>query len=410
MNIDLTSPVKKNMDHISFRVDFIKELLGSGKLEPLIDMDTCETEKLITHVHENNANCDDAQCILNKKILNFNKMITQIGGKLVYIKSGTTGHTFKGTIDDKNNNVINYAVKICAYSTKENYGDVNDIKRPENAELLMLRVLSYFVLNNHTPHIVLPIGTFNTNIKPFLNLTKNKIINDPRYEEFVDKYKKGLYHDDVSILISEWANGGDLGDYIKNNYKSWKTKHWRVLFFQIISVLAVIHYKYPSFRHNDLKANNILVQEIKIKDKEALFKYKINGREYLVPNVGFQIKLWDFDFACIPGVVNNAKVNAAWTNKLNVKPTKNRYYDLHYFFNTLTKKGFFPQFWETSYVDKKVKNFVKRIIPDELSEGDAVRKSRFLLNIEHTTPDKILKNDPFFNKMRPETDRTKINE
>ena len=45
------------------------------------------------------------------------------------------------------------------------------------------------------------------------------------------------------------------------------TKYWRVIFFQIISVLAVIHKKYPNFRHNDLKANNILLQKIDIDEK-----------------------------------------------------------------------------------------------------------------------------------------------
>ena len=75
------------------------------------------------------------------------------------------------------------------------------------------------------------------------------------------------------------------------------------------------------------------------------FLYKINGKEYIVPNIGFQVKIWDFDFACIPGLVDNNKVEAEWTTKINVNPTKNRYYDILYFFNTFTKKGFFPEFW-----------------------------------------------------------------
>ena len=63
--------------------------------------------------------------------------------------------------------------------------------------------------------------------------------------------------------------------------------------------------------------------------------YKINGQYYVVPNIGFQVKLWDFDFSCIPGKVGNCKVNAEWTNEINIKPEQNRYYDVHYFFNTL---------------------------------------------------------------------------
>ncbi|MFM7977758.1 MAG: hypothetical protein ACKPKO_00440 [Candidatus Fonsibacter sp.] len=121
-------------------------------------------------------------------------------------------------------------------------------------------------------------------------------------------------------------------------------KDWRTLIFQLVSVLAVIHNKYPGFRH-DLKANNIFVQRIDSRKKNNYFLYKLNlgnqKYEFLVPNIGIQIKLWDFDFACIPGIVDNSKVASDWTDKINVKPKQNRYYDLHYFFNTLTKKGFF---------------------------------------------------------------------
>ena len=179
-----------------------------------------------------------------------------------------------------------------------------------------------------------------------------------------------------------------------------------VLFFQIISVLAVIQKKYPTFRHNDLKANNLLVHKVPISTTNNKFKYKINGQIYIVPCIGFQIKLWDFDFACIPGIVDNSKVDAEWTNRINIKPEQNRYYDVHYFFNTLTKKGFFPEFWEEKVVDKKVQEFVNRIIPNELKDGENVaERGRLLVDMEYTTPDKILKYDAFFDKMRPECDK-----
>jgi len=202
-------------------------------------------------------------------------------------------------------------------------------------------------------------------------------------------------------LISEWANAGDLLDYIRINHKTFKLRDWRVLFFQVLSVLAVVQEKYPSFRHNDLKANNLLIQTIESRNKNNKFKYKINGSSYIVPNIGFQIKLWDFDFACIPGIVENSKVSAEWTDRINVKPEQNRYYDVHYFFNTLTRKGFFPEFFTSELVHKKAKDFVKRILPDNLRSGKLVaERGRLLKNLEYTTPDNILKTDPFFEKMR----------
>ena len=133
------------------------------------------------------------------------------------------------------------------------------------------------------------------------------------------------------FLISEWADSGDLLDYIRKNYQNFTLKHWRVIIFQILSVLSVIQAKYPSFRHNDMKANNILVNNIGKARENNNFQYKINGQIYIVPNIGIQVKLWDFDFACIPDKIDNCKVEAEWTSKINVIPKKNRYYDIHYF-------------------------------------------------------------------------------
>lgn len=412
---------ERKYDSIPFRLDFIKDILEYNDLEPIINFDNLETESF---VHPNGYSCikdnstnslivggaeskdsndssHDIRSILNKKKFDFYKVINEIGGKLRYIKSGTTGHTFKGIITTETGVNVNYAVKVVAYPKKEKYGDLNDIRRPENAELMMIRLLSYFVVKKQTPHIVLPIGTFYTNITPFINLIEGNYVDktNKRYQEFIEKYKKGEYYDTVSILISEWANRGDLLEFIKKNYREFTTIHWKVIFFQIISVLSVIQSKFPAFRHNDLKANNILIH--KIANRGTTFSYLVRKKQYFVPNIGYQIKLWDFDFASIPGIVENAKVNADWTNEINVKPVQNRYYDMHYFFNTLIKKGFFPELMEDPTISQEIKNFVNRIVPAKFQDGDLVTKrGRVLTNDEYLLPDDVLKTDPFFEEFR----------
>jgi serine/threonine protein kinase len=386
----------RKFDYISARMNLIHKILDGNNLIPLLELESTETEAFINTTNEN-----DIRKVLKKKVLDFGKVINQIGSKLVYIKSGTTGHTFRG-FDPSDPNNPNYAVKVVAYPKRENYGDLNDIRRPENAEIIMLKVLSYFVINNQSPHLILPIGTFNTSIKPFLSLQKNKIVDNKKYSQFIKRYKKGDLHNEVSVLISEWANGGDLLEYIRKNYKTMTLNTWRVLFFQILSVLAVIQAKYPGFRHNDLKANNLLIHHIESRNKNNKFKYKINGKTYIIPNINLQIKLWDFDFACIEGIVDNTKVSADWTNRINVKPKKNRYYDIHYLFNTLTRKGFFPEFYDVPEINKSVKDFFKRIVPEKYRNGDNVaERGRLLVDDEFTTPDDILRNDPFFKRIRP---------
>jgi hypothetical protein len=386
----------KKYNQIPYRIEVIEDMTNSKIIDSMVDFkNDSSTSDVKTQV-------EDIRELLPKKYLDFNKAIKDLGGKLLYIKSGSTGHTFKGVYPPPNNeNKSNYAVKIVAYPRKENYGDMFNVKRPENAELMMIRLLSTFVRKKQTPHIILPITTFNTSIKPFITLPKDNIVNNKKFDQFVKKYKKGEYYENVSVLISEWANSGDLLDYIKKHYQTFQTKHWRGIFFQLLSVLAIIQNKYPSFRHNDLKANNLLVHKIPTSKTNNKFKYKINGQIYIVPSIGFQLKLWDFDFACIPGIVDNSKVDAEWTSKINIDPVQNRYYDVHYFFNTLTKRGFFPEFWEEDKVPQKVRDFVKRVVPNKYASGKHVsERGRILINEEYLTPDEILKKDPFFNIMR----------
>ena len=387
---------KKKFNQIPYRISVIQDMTSDKIIDSMVNF------KNETFSNSKNYTSEDIRNLMPKKYIDFNKAVKELGGKLLYIKSGSTGHTFKGVYPSPNEEEKpNYAVKIVAYPRKENYGDMFNIKRPENAELLMIRLLSDFIRSKQTPHIVLPITTFNTSIKPFISLPKDNIVNNKKFDTFVKKYKKGEYYDNVSVLISEWANNGDLLEYLKINYKELKTKHWRGIFFQLISVLAIIQSKYPGFRHNDLKANNILVHKIPISKNNNKFKYKINGQCYVVPNIGFQLKLWDFDFACIPGIVDNSKVEAEWTDRINVKPEQHRYYDIHYFINTLTKRGFFPEFWTSELISDKVKDFARRVLPKKLSSGkDVTDRGRLLSSEEYITPDKILKEDTFFKIMR----------
>jgi hypothetical protein len=410
----LTTKKQKKYDSIPFRLDFIKELLVDKKVKSMIDLcgeHACPDLSSVNndHHHESGTKCKDVRCILKKKRHNFHNIIEQMNARLVYIKSGTTGHTFKGISNgsEDNNENFNFAVKVVGYPRKEKYGDLYDIRRPENAEIYMIKILSEFVIKKQTPHIVLPIVTFNTSIKPFIEPYKNKTIKDKKYKKFVKRYKKGEFHSHVSILISEWANSGDLLDFIRNNHMSFKTIHWKILFFQLISTLAVIQSKYPKFRHNDLKANNVLVHKINSSLKNK-YKYTVHGSQYLIPNIGFQIKLWDFDFASIPGLVDNAKVNLRWTNDINVKPKKNRYYDMHYFFNTLTRRGFFPEFFTSDCIDQEVKDFVRRVVPKKYAKGrNVAERGRILINDEYITPDQVLKTDPFFEDLKISDDNKK---
>ena len=168
------------------------------------------------------------------------------------------------------------------------------------------------------------------------------------------------------------------------------------IFFQIISTLAIIQTKYPTFRHNDLKANNVLISKI---DNNKTVQYSVNSNKYHVPSIGYIIYLWDFDFACIPGVVENLKVYQPFFNKLNITSKQNRYYDIHYFFCTLICKGFLPDLMNIPEVPLEVKNFIDYVVPmDYRPIGDTEfvnKKCRLQVDTELYTPSEILNHDFF---------------
>ena len=395
----------ENKDTIPNRLQFVKSLLNNNKLKPILDFDNTDTENFINKPKDDDSGESyDTRATLKKEVHDITNVINNMGGTLTYIKSGTTGHTFKGIEKDKEGNTLyEYAVKVVAYSIKDKYGSIHDTRRPENAELLMIKLLSYFIVKKRTPHIVLPIGTFDTSIKHFTNLIEGGYVkpDNEKYAEFVARYNKGEYYDEASVLISEWANRGDLHEFIRKNYNNFTLIHWKVFFFQIISTLAVIQSKFPSFRHNDLKANNILVT--KITNSIETYWYKVMGDFYSVPNIGYQIKIWDFDFACIPNIVDNKKVMISnkWSRGINVGPTQNRYYDVHYFFNTLVRKGFFPELLTDIRIPTEVKNFINYVVPPEYQKGSCVSTGgRILHDIEYTTPVEILRTNVFFAELR----------
>lgn len=393
------SPVDMHLQsRIPDRIAFINHIMANNKFEGLL-MTSEDSSHIVHHDHDDNSECRDAKCILRKRVKSFGGIISRIGGTFEYIKSGTTGHTLKGTAPEG----FSYAIKIVAYPKKSHYKHPNDIERPENAELLMLKLLSQLVVDHKTPHIILPIGTFNTDLSEVIAITRDKIIDSDRYKTFIERYEKSEFYPQASVLLSEWADNGDLLDYIRSNYLTMKLIDWQVIFFQFLQALATIHSVHPTFRHNDAKANNLLCRSIPVSEKQRYHTYKGVGKfSYLVPNIGIQLGLWDFDFACIPGEVNNTKVMAGGTDRINVKPVRHQYYDVHFFFNTLGCSPFFPKLFKSRNVPDEVKEFVDRVVPQRyradlryVTDGGRIKTDE-----EVWTAIKLLETDPFFKDFR----------
>ena len=115
---------EKKFNKIAHRINTIKDMVIDKTVDSIVDYEV-ETDDVEVN---DNLTSEDIRHLLPKKYLDFNKTIKELGGKLLYIKSGSTGHTFKG-VHPEDSEKNSYAVKIVAYPKKENYGDLFNAKR-----------------------------------------------------------------------------------------------------------------------------------------------------------------------------------------------------------------------------------------------------------------------------------------
>jgi hypothetical protein len=367
---------------IDNRIKIINDICEKVNIEPLM----------------NNMNNINSVNNINKK-LNFEETIFKIYGdesneKLRYVSNHSTGFIFEGRLIKKekkekkeNNEVIKYRVKIILYPKidliSDNIYDICDINKSENNEINIYQILSNFVLSKQTPHILLPMFTFLSNIQIFTLSNMIQMIGEENYEyvNFMKKYKENKYNDIIRVLITECGNRGNLFDFIKKNHNDpiFSLTHWKVILFQIISTIAVIQSKYPSFRHNNLKCNNIFIE--KILNGTPYYYYTIGKKKYYVPSIKYYCQIGNFDFAYLEG------------NK------QNRYFDLHYFLSNIIMSCSINQI----VIPQEIKEFIDRVIPEKyqkLGNKFVNIKGKLLINDEYILPKDILEKDILFEDFR----------
>lgn len=383
------------------RINYIKSILANHTriIKPMADYDNMTTISATDHN-------------MNKKLIDIQAFFRELGISLLYLKSGSTGHAFRAFSKDEK---IKLVVKVAAYS-KTGFGGVNNMNRPENAELRMIKLLSSFVINKKTPHFVLPVCTAYTCMTDFIALTKGLNIpttrktNDPEkpikhttFGKFLRSYHEGKFDVMASVFMGEWCDGGDLADFLKANYRYMTLLDWKTIMFQITFTLAKVHEKYPTFKHNDMKANNILVNvtnDTKV-FPDYMIQYVLKPQIFNVPVSRINIKIWDFDFASIEGVIDNDKSSSAWAEEHYITTKANRYYDIHYFLNTLSTFGFFEKFYSGG-APPEIVEFVHRVIPEKFRKDPKYVSdtARLKVQTEYLTPKQILLKDPLFAEFR----------
>lgn len=233
--------------------------------------------------------------------------------------------------------------KITFYNEQN---EIYDLSSKINNDSLFSYLLSSLILSNKTKHILLPIINIDINYNDiqfiFDENTKYKLKN---------KIKLNEIQNICCVQIREhYFKQILLSDYLKTNSCDYK-----VLLFQIIHTIATIQNEYPTFRHNNLILNNILIY---CKNKSDII-YSYNGFQndvFNIPNNGFDIKICNFE---------NATINKFYGNSIY-----NPYYDIY---------TFFKDFIKNIKCNNEISTFINKYIPDKFNENEIIIKPIDLL-------------------------------
>jgi hypothetical protein len=358
---------------------------------------------------------------IENDVSDFIEKIRIADGEMTILKAlkGTFGFPFETILDN-----YKWFTKMMIYDfeidesiiPKKHYDNLTESERSDfhklvisqknisiNTEHTINTILTNLFLKKITPHICVIYGATE--------------LMEPKHSElikmFVKRYKykdRECLMDLCKVLMTEWADLGELSDYVESNRKIWSIETWRALFFQMLAMLALIQEHYPSFRHNDLSMSNILVQKTRKTDiglAKGYYKYTINGKVYCIPDVGFRVLLADFDYASIKELgITNEKLDNRHTKRFGAVSEPNRSFDAHMMLNWINMWTL--RLYRHEELDGplgEVKDFLYGLIEDKFRGN----RSRYVNHtrlrngnriVEELIPVNVLEKNVFFEKYR----------
>lgn len=237
--------------------------------------------------------------------------------------------------------------------TGKNNDTEGKLYNPSTSEIAMIKLLTEkVVLKDITPNITIYYTSFQC--KDISNLFQTT-----KYLDYLFK-KKEQVSSDVNVLVAEFVDGLDFYKFNQRVVKP--TSEFipilKSLFFQVIITLAILQDKFQ-FTHFDLHGGNVLVDESI--EPGGFWKYKAFGKEYYVPNFGYQSKLWDFDFASTfkGDIIQNSKVFSKHFQYAGITPVFNPQYDIFFFLNAINSST------GKENLPTEIRNFIWELFPPE---------------------------------------------
>lgn len=246
-----------------------------------------------------------------RTVYNVTKGRTSIRRGVAKIGSGVQGTVFLASTDKAGKRKV--ALKVSA-TDKHTIG-----KQPARAEYDIQKAV-YKVAPRHVPK---PIEFFTApNYIPVSN--------------FNNRRTSVYNYDQQQVMVSEYAHGGALKDWLRKMSSRVTEKMMADLVRQVIGTLKTIHARYPEFRHNDLHLGNIYVDDTGAKPR------------FLIA---------DFGLSRLTTRGSNPDVNNSAYRNVGITPYSSYKYDLHFFLNSLNGevRGNLPE----------TRAFLHRMLPPE---------------------------------------------
>jgi serine/threonine protein kinase len=115
-------------------------------------------------------------------------------------------------------------------------------------------------------------------------LITNRMINNSICPNFIKVYD---FNKDIPLIIMEYADG-DCKFLFKNEY--FEKMLYKSFLFQVCMSIYCFN-NYTMLYHRDVKPENILYKKI---NKNLIFHYKMNNKNYYVPTYGYLFMLCDY--------------------------------------------------------------------------------------------------------------------
>lgn len=211
----------------------------------------------------------------------------------------------------------------------------------------------------------------------FIELASNQLVNQLILQKIVPNFILNYdyeFEERWDICSDIYPYKGYFYNEFMNDsetYTEWINREhsihlWYNAMFQIVVSIYALQ-KYFNMTHLDLHSDNILVKKIK---KGGYWNYIINGKEYKVPNLGYQFYIFDFGHAWIPKTFKSWFISQKYKKKqihkgfdlqrlykstmlLKDSPSKFRR-DIQYILRKLNKNKNFENIIETIWSDKYV--------------------------------------------------------